>query len=76
LDLRRTREYEASKAALDAGRRRELELVEESIAADPFGEAYRVPRFDGCTVDYSDEGLLVAYRVEGDAILLVDFVDP
>jgi hypothetical protein len=67
-------QYGERKAALtDEQIRLSLDLIEEGIATDPI---HRVSRQQVGEViwDKSEPGLAVAFRVEGDTILLLTFV--
>jgi hypothetical protein len=55
--------------------RRDLELAEEAIIVDPHHQRRRVGRPDGVVVDWTEPGLLVKFRLDGDLLLFVDFHD-
>jgi hypothetical protein len=53
-----------------------LRIVEESIAADPYHRVRRRERRGGLVVDFSAQGLFVAYRVVSPTVVrLVDVID-
>jgi hypothetical protein len=53
-----------------------VDLIEEEIAADPIVRGRRHQRPDGLIVDYSGDGILVAYRISGDGVVdLLELLD-
>ena len=77
LRLKPTPEYEAAKAALSRNARTTLDrVVEPAIADDPYHDIRRFKREDGVTIDYSADGLFVAFRVSDQSVVeLVEVID-
>lgn len=76
IELKPTGAYRASKEALSADLRREVDLVEEGIAVDPYSPLHRFERFDGTTVDTTGYGVLVAFEIVDDEFVrLVELAD-
>lgn len=76
VTLKPTQVYLARKLLLDMERRQSLDLVEEGIEADPHGGLSRRDGAHGTTIDSSEFGLIVSFRIVDDrAVELIDFVD-
>jgi hypothetical protein len=75
IELRRSGAYDAARAALDSYLQRELDLVEEEIAVDPWRTFRRHDREDGVVIDYSGPGLMVGFRIREGVIELVEVLD-
>jgi hypothetical protein len=74
--LVRTDRYIAARESLRSDGRVALWLVEDAIAADPDHTVRRRIRNDGAVIDWSAEGLLVAFRRLGpNRVELLDVVD-
>jgi hypothetical protein len=74
--LRPTPTYEGSATRLGRNARAALRIVEDGIAQDPHHGVRRRGRPDGVVIDYSAEGLLLAYRVLGPTLVeLIDVID-
>lgn len=76
LRLKPTTTYEESRARLSRNAKATLGIVEDGIARDPYHRTRRRDRADGAVIDYSAEGLLVAFRVLDPALAeLIDVSD-
>lgn len=71
-----TTAYLAARGNLRPDARVALQIVEEDIADDPDHRHRRHERVEGAVVDWSAEGLLVAFRRTGPAtVVLLDVID-
>lgn len=71
-----TRAYRSARDALRSDARVALNHVEDAIREDPHHRVRRYQRPDGVTIDYSAQGLFVAYRLIGPALVeLVEVID-
>ena len=68
--------YLVAKARLSANARVALQYVEQGVSDDPDHRFRRHERADGAVVDWSAEGLLIAFRrVSADTVHLLDVID-
>ncbi len=71
-----TDRYLLAKEGLSANARVALQYVEQGVADDPDHRFRRHERADEAVIDWSAEGLLVAYRRVGpDTVHLLDVID-
>lgn len=75
LRLKPTPEYQSARSALSRAARLALDLVEEGISDDPYHDVRRNHRPDGVTIDFSGEGLFVAYRIQNPVVELLEVID-
>ena len=68
--------YLLAREGLSPNARVALQYVEQGVADDPDHRFRRHERADGAVVDWSAEGLLVAFRrVGADTVHLLDVID-
>lgn len=71
-----TTAYKSARGALRSDARITLSYVEDGIGTDPHHRVRRYQRPDGVVIDYSAQGLFVAYRLIGlDLVELVELMD-
>jgi hypothetical protein len=71
-----TNAYLRAKSALNPNALVALRYVEESIAEDPDHRERRHERTDGAVIDWSAQGLFVAFRCDSpDSVQLLDVID-
>ena len=75
INVERSIWFLSRKAQLDEPPRTALELAEEAVIVDPHHWSKLFLRPDGTIADLNQQDILIAFRVEGDSLVFVDFVD-